>query len=180
MGEASRVLSVSHKSAEPIKVGHAGTSDPVAGPASELAMARETEPMADAPVDLNIRQLGSGRVELRCELQIGGVLVRAMNTWAEGVQRAARQSRYEIVRYRDRIPHGVESAPKAGKRCDTEPKNLVTTSSISECWMAEATSERDDEGRSLRSSPGTAKPSTWRRKAVNTAGKQEAELCPAM
>lgn len=180
MGEVSRVLSASHKSAEPIKAGRTGTSDPVAGPASEPVMARETEPMVDAPVDLNARQLGSGRVELRCELRIGGVLVRAMDTRTEGAQRAVRQSRCEFARYRDLIPHGVESAPKAGKRVDTEPKNLVIISGISECRMAEATSDRDDEGRSLRSSPRTGKPSTWRRKAVDTAGRQEADLCPAM
>jgi hypothetical protein len=83
MGEVSRVLSVSHKSAEPIKAGHAGTSDAVAGPASEPVMARKTEPMMDAPVDLNIRQLGCGQVELRCELWIVGVLVRAMDTWTK-------------------------------------------------------------------------------------------------
>ncbi len=174
------MLSVSHKSAEPIKAGHTGTSDPVGGPASELAMARETEPMADAPVDLNTRQLGSGRVELWCKPRIGGVLARAMDTWTEGVQHAARQFRYVIAMYRDRIPHGVKSAPKAGKRFNTEPKNLVITSGNSECRMAEATSDRGDEGRSLRSSSRTGEPFTWRRKAVNTAGKQEADLCPAM
>jgi hypothetical protein len=174
------VLSVSHKSAEPIKAGHAGTSDPVAGPASEPAMARETEPMVDAPVDLNIRQLGCGRVELRCELWIVGVLVRAMDTWTEGAQRAVRQSRYGLARYRDRIPHGVKPAPKAGKRCDTEPNNHVITSGNSECRMAEATGDRDDDGRSLRSSLRTAKPATWRRKAVDTASWQEADLCPAI
>jgi hypothetical protein len=174
------VLSVSHKSAEPIKAGRTGTSDSVAGPASVPAMARETEPMVDAPVDLNTRQLGSGRVEPRCKSRIGGVLVRAVDTRTEGAQRAARQFQYGIAMYRDRIPHGVKSAPKAGKRFDTEPKNLVIASGISECRMAEATSDRDDKGRSLRSSPGTGKPFTWRRKAVDTASKQEADLCPAM
>ena len=174
------MLSANRKSAEPIKAGHTGTSDPVGGPASELAMARETEPMADAPVDLNTRQLGSGRVDLRCEPRIGGVLVRAMDTWTEGAQRDVRQFRHGIALCRNQIPHGVKSAPKAGKRFNTEPKNLTITSGISTCRMAEATSDRDDEGRSLRSSPGTGKPFTWRRKAVDTAGKQEADLCPAM
>lgn len=174
------MLSVSHKSAEPIKAGQTGTSDPVAGLASELAMARETEPMVDAPGDLNIRQLGCGRNELRCEPRIGGVLVRAVDTRAEGEQRAAGQSRHMFALCRDQIPHGVQSAPRAGERIDTEPKNLIIASGNSECRMAEATSDRDDEGRSLRSSPGTGKPSTWRREAVDTAGKQEADSCPAM
>ena len=177
-GEANRVLPASHKSAEPTKAGRTGTSDPVAGPASEPAMARETEPMADAPVDLSARQLGSGRVDLRCEPQIGGALVRGMNAWTGGARRAAHQPRYELALYRGRIPHGVQSAPKAGERSVTEPKNLAFTSGSFRCRMAEATSDRDGEGRSLRSSPRTGKPSTWRREAVDTASRQEVDTCP--
>ncbi len=177
-GEVNRVLPVSHKSAEPTKAGRAGTSDPVSGPASELAMARETEPMVDAPVDIGTRQLGSGRVDLRREPQIGGALVRGMDAWTGGVQRAAHQPRYELAWYRDRIPHGVESAPKAGERSVTEPKNLVITSGASERRMAKATRDRGDGGRSLRSSPRTGRPFTWRRKAVDTASRQEVDSCP--
>ena len=179
MGEASRVLPARHKSAEPIEAGQTGTSDPMAGPASELAMARETEPMADAPVDLNTRRLGSGRVDPWCEPQIGGALVRAMDTRTGGAQRAARQPRYGLARYRGRIPHGVESAPKTSERSVTEPENPVIASGASGRRMAEATGDRDDGGRSLRSSPRTGKPFTWRREAVDTASRQEAGLCPA-
>lgn len=178
MGEASRVLSGSHESAEPIKAGRAGTSDPVSGPASELAMARETEPMADAPVDVGTRQLGSGRVDLRRNPQIGGALVPGVNAGTGDARRAARQPRYVLARCRGQNPHGVESAPKAGERSETEPKNLVIASGASERRMTEATSERDDRGRSLRSSPRTGKPFTWRRKAVGTACKQEVGSCP--
>ena len=39
--------------------------------------------------------------------------------------------------------------------------------------MAEATGERAKRGRSLRSSPRAGKPSTWRRRAVDTLCKQE-------
>src|SRR5215210_567374 len=39
--------------------------------------------------------------------------------------------------------------------------------------MAEATGERARRGRSPRSSPRTGKPSTWRRRAVDAACKQE-------
>lgn len=179
VGEASRVLPANHKSAEPTKAGRTGTSDPGAGPASEPAMARETEPMADAPVDLNTRQLGSGRVDLRCEPQIGGALVRGVDAWTGGTQRAARQPRYGLAWYRGRIPHGVESAPKAGERSVAEPKNLAFTSGGFRRRMAEATSDRDGEGRSLRSSPRAGKPPTWRREAVDTASRQEVDLCPA-
>jgi len=179
MGEANRVLSVSHKSAEPIKAGRARTSDLVIGSASELAMARETEPMADAPVDTGTCQRGSGQVGRRCKPKTGGVLVRAMNTRTEGVQRAARQLRYKFARHRGQIPHGVKSAPKASERSVTEPKNLVIASGIFGPRMAEATSDRNDEGRSLRSSPRTGKPFTWRREAVDTACRQEVDACPA-
>ena len=179
MGEANRVLPGSHKSAEPIKVGRTGTSDPVAGPASEPAMARETKPMVDALVEPRTRQLGSRRVDLWCEPRIGEVLVRAMRTWTGGTQQhAARQLRYGFAWYRGQISHGVESAPKAGERSVTEPKNLVVASGSFRHRMAEVTSDRGDKGRSLRSSPGTGKPSTWRREAVDTASRQEGDLCP--
>ncbi len=178
MGEANRVLPESHKSAEPIKAGRAGTSDPARGPASELAMARETEPMADASLHRDTRQLGSGRVGLWREPRTCGALVRAMDTRTGGVRRAARQPRYGFARYRGRIPHGVQSAPKAGERSVAEPKNPAVASGIVGPRMAEATGDRDGRGRSLRSSPGTGKPSTWRRKAVDTASRQEVGLCP--
>ena len=48
-GEADRGLPERRKSAEPVKAGREGTSDPKNGPASESAMERETEPMAEAP-----------------------------------------------------------------------------------------------------------------------------------
>jgi hypothetical protein len=178
MGEANRVLPGSHKSAEPIKAGRTGTSDPVTGPASELAMARETEPMADAPLDIKTRQPGSGRVDLGCEPQIGGALVRNVDTRTGGAPLAARQLRYGLAWYRGQIPHGVESAPKAGERSVAEPKNLAIASGAFGRRMAEATSDRDGEGRSLRSSPRTGKPSTWRREAVDTVSRQEVDLCP--
>jgi hypothetical protein len=177
-GEVNRVLPAIHKSAEPVKAGRTGTSGPVGGPASELDMARETEPMEDASANVGTCQLGSGQ-DGRWRLPpAGGALVRAMNTWTGGTQRAACQPRYGLARYRGRIPHGVKSAPKAGKKSDTEPRNLVVASGTFGCRMVEATSDRDDEGRSLRSSPRTGKPFTWRREAVDTASRQEVDLCP--
>jgi hypothetical protein len=47
-GEVDRGLPGRRKSAEPVKAGREGTSDPNNGPASESAMERETEPMAEA------------------------------------------------------------------------------------------------------------------------------------
>lgn len=178
MGEVNRVLPGNHKSAEPIKAEQAGTSDPVRGPASELAMARETEPMADAPFRHGTRRLGSGRVDLRREPWAGEALVCADCTRTGGTQLAARQPRHGFAWCRGRISHGVESAPKASERSAGEPKNLFIASGTFGCRMAEATSDRDDEGRSFRSSPRTGKPSAWRREAVDIAGKQEVDLCP--
>lgn len=172
------MLPVRHKSAEPIKAGQTGTSDPVAGPASELAMARETEPMADAPVDLNIRRLGSGRIDLWLTPQVGGVLVRCLDVRTGGVRRAARQQRYELAVCRCPIPHGVQSVPKAGERSSTELGNPAIAPGASTRRAAEATSDRGDGRRSLRSSPRTGKPFTWRREAVGTASRQEVDLCP--
>jgi hypothetical protein len=48
--KADRVLPGSRKSAEPVKAGREGTSDPNNGPASESATERETEPMAEVPL----------------------------------------------------------------------------------------------------------------------------------
>ena len=67
-------------------------------------------------------------------------------------------------------PHGVESGPKAGKRNPSEPENLTAAPLRG---VAKATGDRRNEGRSLRSSPRTGKPSTWRREAVGTACRQE-------
>lgn len=177
-GESNRVLPARHKSAEPVEAGQAGTSDPVAGPASELAMARETEPMVEAPEDLGSRQLGSGRDDRRCEPPIGGALVRGVNARTGGARRAARQPRHKLAVCRGPNPHGVESVPKAGERSITEPKNPAIAPGVSKRRAAEATSDRGDGGRSLRSSPRTGKPFTWRREAVGTASRQEVDLCP--
>jgi hypothetical protein len=172
------VLPVRRKSAEPIKVGQTGTSDPGAGPASELAMARETEPMVEAPEDLSPRQLGSGRVDLQREPQIGGALVRGVDARTGGARRAARQPRHELAVCRSQNPHGVESVPKAGERSITEPENPAIAPGVSKRRAAEATSDRGDGGRSLRSSPRTGKPFTWRREAVDTGSRQEVDPCP--
>jgi hypothetical protein len=107
MGEVNRVLPASHKSAEPVKAGRAGTSDPVSGPASELAMARETEPMADAPFKYGTRRLGSGRVGRRRKPQAGEALVRGGLTRTGGTRLAARQPWHGFAWCRGRISHGV-------------------------------------------------------------------------
>lgn len=179
MGEANRVLPGSHKSAEPIEAGRAGTSDPVSGPACEPAMARETEPMVDASSENDLRQLGSGRSGRWRMPQAGGVLVRSGDLRTGGMRRAACQPRRVLALRRGRIPHGVKSAPNTGERSVAEPKNLVIASGALGRRMTEATGDRGDRGRSRRSSPRAGKPSTWRRAAVDTACRQEVGACPA-
>ncbi len=45
--------------------------------------------------------------------------------------------------------------------------------------MTKTADDRRTKGRSFRSSPGTGKPSTWRREAVDRMLQQEMGLCPA-
>ena len=174
-GEADRVLPASRKSAEPVETGRADTSASVSGPVREPAMERGTEPMAEAPSQHQSRQRGSGRDGRKA----GGESDRTKGIRTEGVQPTARQPLEKPARSGCRIPHGVESAPKVGKRVSTEPENLVVASSSRRVKMIEATDDRENEGRSLRSSPRTGKPSTWRRKAVGTDCQQEVGQCPA-
>lgn len=175
MGEANRVLPGSHKSAEPIEAGRAGTSDPVSGPACKPAMARETEPMADASSEYGPRQLGSRREGLRAREG----LARFGDVRAGGARRAASQPLDGIAWSSGQISHGVKSAPKAGERSVSEPKNLAFASTACRQRMTEATGDRVGEGRSLHISPRAGKPSTWRREAVDTECRQEVDLCPA-
>src|SRR6185437_12971871 len=74
-----------------------------------------------------------------------------------------------------RIPHGVESVPKASERSAAKPKNRADAS-LSKKEMIEATDDRDGVGRNPRSSPRAGKPPTWRRRIVGTASQQEVDL----
>lgn len=169
-GEADRVLPAGHKSAEPVKAGRAGTSDPDYGPASVSVMERETEPMADAP----LRGTSPMRKWARRsqDLWSAGSLLRGGNRGSS--KRIGHQPSGKPARPEGQNPHGVQSAPTADERLLMEPENLFPASCLDKGRMIEATDDRGKEGRSLRSSPRTGKPSTWRREAVDTGGKQEA------
>lgn len=186
MGEVKRVLAWSHKSAEPIEVERAGTSDPVSGSACKPAMVRETELMEEASLEYGTRQLGSGRDDL----VVGGELVLTGFMRTGGMRFAVCQPWCKLALRQGRIPYGVELAPKAGQRSNSEPKNLVLASLPFGMRMTEATRDRGDGGRSLRSSLRAGKPSTRsgngtgpnparRREAVDTVCRQEVDLCPA-
>jgi len=181
MGEVKRVLAWRHKLAEPIEVERAGTFDPVSGSACKPAMVKETESMVEASLEYGTCQLESGQDDLL----VGGALVSIRILQTGGERRAVCQPLSEPAWLKGLIPHGVKSAPKAGKRSDSEPKNLIIASLPLEVRMIEATNGRGSEGRSLRSSLGTGKPSTRssdrarQREAVDTVSKQEVALCPA-
>jgi hypothetical protein len=174
-GEANRVLPGRHKSAEPVKAGQAGTSDPVPGPASVSVMERETEPTADAPSrgSSPIRKWARRSQDLR---SAGSLLRDANRGCSKGI---GHQPSGKPARPEGQIPHGVKSAPTADERSSTEPENLFPASCLDEVRMIEATDDRGKEGRSLCRSPRTGKPSTWRRKAVGAECRQEVDLCPA-
>jgi len=141
-------------------------------------MERATEPMVDAPSEDVTCRRGSGRVGRK----VGGALAPAEDTGIGGVRATAGQPSGEPARPEGRNPHGVESAPTADERSLTEPENLVLASAHPAqrgAQMTEATGDREDEGRSLHSSPRTGKPFAWRREAVDTAGRQEVDACPA-
>ena len=183
MGEVKRVLARRHKSAEPIEAKRAGTSDPVSGLACKPAMVKETESMVDASVEYGTCQLGSRQDNPLCKQGVGGVLVCAEDSRTGGLQLAVNRSKDVFTLSCGQNPHGVKSAPKAGKRSYSEPKNLVTASRpLSLAGMMEATHDRGDEGRSLRSSLRAGKPSarsnsgTWQRETVDTVNKQEVDL----
>ena len=171
-GEANRVLPEGHKSAEPAKAGREGTSDPENGPASESAKERETEPMAEAP--------SSGTSPTRKWVRQSKDLWSA-DTRLMGARQGRRENRGQQpgkpARPGCRNPHGVKLAPKADEErrwnLGTRPRCRLLRGR-----MAEATGDRAKRRRSLRSSPRTGKPSTWRRRAVDTPCKQEMDFCP--
>lgn len=173
-GEASRVLPARHKSAEPVKAGQEGTSDPSPGPASVSTKVRATEPMADAPS----RGPSSIRKWARWskDLWSAGSLLRDANRGR--AENSARQPLGKPARPKGQIPHGVKSAPTVDERILAEPENLILASHLYEVGTIKATDDRENRGRSLRSSPRTGKPSAWRRKAVGTECKQEVGSCP--
>jgi hypothetical protein len=145
MGEASRVLPARHKSAEPVKAGQEGTSDPSPGPASMSVMVRATEPMAEAP--LRVTSPTRKWVRRSKDLRSAGSLLRDANR--RRPNHFGRQSLGKPARPKDQIPHGVESAPTTDERELTEPENPTPASQPDWVGMIEATDERENGGRSL-------------------------------
>ena len=182
MGEVKRVLAWRHKSAEPIEAERAGTSDPVSGSACKPAKVKETESMVDASLEHGTCQLGIGQDGSLLRQWVGGVLVCIGDLRTGDLWSLASRSMDIFTLFIGPIPHGVKSAPKAGQRSYSEPKNLITASLLSLAGMMEATHERCNEGRSFRSSLRAGKPltrsvlRTRRRETVDIVSKQEVGL----
>jgi hypothetical protein len=94
----------------PLKAGREGTSDPENGPASESALERETEPMAEAPSG----GTSPTRKWVRQSKDLWSADARLM-----GARQGRRETRCQRpgkpARPGSQIPHGVESAPTADK-----------------------------------------------------------------
>jgi hypothetical protein len=125
-------------------------------------MERETEPMADAPVEDGPHQIGSG-----CGGREAGEAQGSSEIMGfRGVGLRPRQSWAASAVAHDPISHGVESAPKANNGTIDELGNLAAASLTIKQEMIEAADDRRRKGRNLRSSPRTGKPFTWRREVV--------------
>ena len=129
--------------------------------------------MVDAPVDITTRQ----RESRRGGRKAGGEPDCIWLMQFRGLSSLAGQQLSELAVDGCRIPHGVKSVSKMGKRSLTEPRNFIAASDPVGKWMAEAIGDRSEEGRSLRSSLRTGKPFTWRREAVNRDRQQEEGIC---
>lgn len=126
--------------------------------------------MFEASLQHGIRQTGSRRIGRKA----GGVPIPAGLTGIRGARCRARQPAVQLAVVGGLNPHGVESVPNAGKGTTGELGIPAVFSPAGRREMIEATDDRRGRGRSLRSSPRTGKPSTWRRETVSEASRQEA------
>jgi hypothetical protein len=123
------------------------------GPASKFVMDNESERMVEASVDsthITNPEVGGA------DVTAGGELVSSCHMETGKLMLS---NQMQSVMSDCQIPHGVKFDPKTNKGNLLEPKNLTAIPH----GVTEATSGHCCKGRSLRSSPRTGKPSTWRR-----------------
>lgn len=125
--------------------------------------------MFDASLEYGIRQTGSGRIGRKT----GGEPIPAEITGNRDMRATVCQSVVQLAVITGQNPHGVESAPTAEQGTTSELGNFAAISFVEWQQMIEATGDHHREGRNLRSSPRTGKPSTWRREIVGKAFQQE-------
>lgn len=170
-GEVNRVPAKDHTLAEPTNAGEGRTSDLPTRPASKPAMSSHSANRCMKPrQNSQPSQLGSGQGSRKA----GGEPVPCLVLGTRGKEKSSCQSLGVSSLSNDQIPHGVESDSKADQGKVLEPGNPVTAS----FGMTEATGDRDDRGRSLRSSQRAGKPSTGQRETVKAASKQEVGQAP--
>ena len=165
-----------HKSAEPLKVGRLETST-LPCPASETAMESDRT---------DVGSLGRKRIATKSEVGcIGRKASGAPVSASISENRAAPQ---EGAAARGRNCDGLAPDFTRGRVGSWSSQRNVNGTGNSFARLSarlavaletvEATDERARGGRSLRSSPRTGKPSTWRRQTVDTACRQEMDTCP--
>jgi hypothetical protein len=165
-----RVPAINRKMSRLGKAGEEVTSGTSIRPASKSVMDNESERMLEASEDSITH----------CISEVGGSALKAGEVPVSSCQLETRehnaQHAGEAVMPVCQISHGVESGPKADEGNLSKPENLIVTP----LRVTEATSDRNDKGRSLRSSLRTGKPSARRREAVNTVSRQEEGLSGPM
>jgi RNA-directed DNA polymerase len=156
---------MNHKSAEPINVGEAVTSDTPTRPASDPVMSSNANRRLKPRQSVHLCQRGSGQGSRKAEGE--PACFSTMQARDEG--ESLGQPTDATAESAGPSPYGVESGSTTGQGKLSEPGNPLDVS----FGMAKATGDHDQGGRSLHSSPRTGKPSTRRRQAVNTASTQE-------
>lgn len=173
--EEPRVPAGDHKLAESLKVGRAETSASSC-PASKTVW-RDIEPMLEASAEKVSNQTGSGLHGRKAS----GVPLSAIISEGRGMPRKGVSAR------------GLNCDGRASESIRGRVGSWSGRRKVNGTWelfrglcarrvvgieTVKATDERHGRGRSLRSSPRTGKPSTWRRETVDTACRQEVDKCP--
>ena len=142
IGEVNRVPSMNHKSAEPINVGEAVTSDTPTRPASDPAMSSTANRRLTPRQSISPCQRGSGQGSHPAE----GEPACFSTMQARGEGDTLCQPTDATAESGGPNPYGVESGSTAGQGKASEPGNPLDVS----FGMAETTGDHGQRGRSLR------------------------------
>ncbi len=135
----------------------------------------EYEPMSDASVEYRSLPTGIGQVGCRLRWHL-------VKSWSWLM--IPGPGRHSFVAAFGSVLRAPEVRVHTGysrllKRTMEWVWNLGTLVRLPPRRMVKTADDRRNKGRSLRSSLGTGKPSTWRRRAVDTESQQEVGACPA-
>jgi hypothetical protein len=138
---------------------------------------KRCEPMQEASSEHCARQCGGGRVSVKLVECWTALTIAERGDCGRSSDRRSAFGK-ELRSPKARIHTGYSRFLIRTMEC---VRNLGTSSWLPRLLaprMIETADDRRDEGRSLRSSPRTGKPFTWRREAVDTVSRQEAGECP--